>query len=147
MRNSQVSPQRKTLWLAAAGSALLAAGISGRCNFRSSRRSGRRHTCSSPAATACILLAILHQIVDVWGARRWATVFTWIGANAIALYFLNELLSYQNVAARIVGADISSWLDRSVAPGTGDFVIAVLALSFAVMLARYLYTRKIFVRV
>ena len=94
-----------------------------------------------------VLLGAWHQIVDVWGIGAWSTVFTWTGANAIALYFLNELLSYQNVAARIVGADISSWLDRSVAPGTGDFVIAVLALSFAVMLARYLYTRKIFVRV
>lgn len=147
MRDSQASPERKTLWLIAAGCVLLAAGYLWALQFPLIKAIWTSSYVLVAGGYSVLLLAVLHQIVDVWGMRRWATAFTWIGANAIALYFLNELLSYQNVASRIVGGDVSRMLDRTVAPGAGNFVIAVLALSFAVMLARYLYTRKIFVRV
>ena len=147
MRDSQVSPQRKTVWLTAAGCALLAVGYLWALQFPVIKAIWTSSYVLVTGGYSVLLLAALHQIVDVWGARRWATVFTWIGANAIALYFLNELLSYQDVASRIVGAHVSGLLDRTVAPGTGNFVIALLALGFAVTLARYLYTRKIFVRV
>ena len=147
MRDSQASPQRKTLWLVAAGCALLAAGYLWGLQFPVIKAIWTSSYVLVAGGYSVLLLAALHQIVDVWGMQRWATVFTWIGANAIALYFLNELLSYQNVASRIVGGDVSSFLDRAIAPGTGNFVIALLALSLAVTLARYLYNRKIFVRV
>jgi len=147
LRDSQVSAQRKTLWLVAAGCALLAVGYLWALQFPVIKAIWTSSYVLVTGGYSVLLLAILHQIIDVWGARRWATVFTWIGANAIALYFLNELLSYQDVASRIVGGNLVSLLDRTVAPGTGNFVIALLALSFAVLLARYLYKHKIFVRV
>ena len=34
-----------------------------------------------------ILLGISHQIIDVWGQKAWATIFVWVGANAIVVYF------------------------------------------------------------
>jgi len=95
-----------------------------------------------PGGCSVLLLAVLHRRL-----RRWAKVFTWIEANIIALYFLNELLNYQSVASRLVSGNVVSLLDRTVAPGTDNFVIALLALSFVVLLARYLYKHKIFVRV
>lgn len=147
MRDSQASPQHKTLWLIAGGCALLAVGYLWALQFPVIKAIWTSSYVLVTGGYSVLLLAVLHQIVDVWGMRRWATMFTWIGANAIALYFLNELLSYQNVASRIVGRDVSSLLDRTIAPGAGNFVIAVLALSLAVMLARYLYNHKIFVRV
>ncbi len=147
MRDSQVSAQRKTLWLLGAGFALLAVGYLWALQFPVIKAIWTSSYVLVTGGYSVLLLAVLHQIVDVWGMRSWTKVFTWIGANAIALYFLNELLSYQNVASRIVGGHVSGLLDRAVAPGTGNFVIALLALSLAVTLARYLYTRKIFVRV
>ena len=147
LRDSQVSPQSRTLWLFAAGCALLAAGYLWALQFPIIKAIWTSSYVLVTGGYSVLLLAVLHQIVDVWRLRRWAKVFTWIGANAIALYFLNELLSYQAVASRLVGGNVVSLLDRTVAPGTGNFVIAVLALGFAVLLARYLYKHKIFVRV
>jgi predicted acyltransferase len=147
LRDSQVSPQSRTLWLFAAGCALLAAGYLWALQFPIIKAIWTSSYVLVTGGYSVLLLAILHQIVDVWRLRRWTKVFTWIGANAIALYFLNELLSYQTVASRLVGGNVVSLLDRTVAPGTGNFIIAVLALSFAVLLARYLYKHKIFVRV
>jgi predicted acyltransferase len=89
----------------------------------------------------------MYQVIDVWGWKSWATIFVWIGANAITLYFLNELLKFDQFARRFVGGDVASFLDRAVTQGTGDFVIYVLGLTFAIALAGFFYRRKIFLRV
>src|SRR5208283_4418965 len=88
-----------------------------------------------------------HQIIDVWGWRRWATMFIWIGANAIMLYFLNEVLGFEPFVWRFVGGDFASFLNNSVTQGAGGFVTHVLGVVFAIALAGFLYRRKIFLRV
>jgi len=94
-----------------------------------------------------LLLALWYQVIDVSGYRRWSTIFVWIGANAITLYFLNSLMSFERLAVRFVGGDVGLLLDRLVTPGTGRFVAHVLGLAFAIALAGFLYRRKIFLRV
>jgi predicted acyltransferase len=93
------------------------------------------------------MLALMHQIIDVWQWRRWAMVFVWVGANALALYFLNDIVNFWAIAARFVGGDFATLLDRTVAPGTGGFVVSLAALVLAVALAGFLYRHKVFIRV
>jgi predicted acyltransferase len=94
-----------------------------------------------------ILLGVVHQVVDVWGVKRSATIFTWIGTNAIALYMINNLVGLDKVAARFVDGDLARFLDSAVTPGAGAFLTAALTVTLAVALARYLYRHKIFIRV
>lgn len=108
-----------------------------------------------------MLLGILHQIIDVWGFRRGATAFIWLGANAITLYFINNVTTdqfalryagstvstFELMATRFVGGDFAALLDRVVTPNTGTFVVRVLGLVFAILLARFLYRREILLRV
>ncbi len=147
LRDNRIPPQQKTLWLIAAGSVLLAAGYLWALQFPIIKAIWTSSFVLVTAGYSAILLAAMHQIVDVWGWQRWATIFIWIGANAITLYFLNDILNFEAVAARFVGGDFASLLDRVVTKGTGGFVVHVLALVFAIMLAGFLYRRKIFLRV
>ena len=94
-----------------------------------------------------LLLALWYQVIDVWGLRNWSTIFVGVGANAITLYFLNNLMNLERFAVRFVGGDVGVLLDRFVSPGTGRFVSHALALAFAIVLAGFLYRRKIFLRV
>jgi predicted acyltransferase len=94
-----------------------------------------------------MLLGASHQIIDVWGFRRWATSFVWLGANAITLYFINDVLGFEPFAMRFVGGDFAALLDRVVTPGTGSFIARALGLVFAIALAGFFYRRKIFLRV
>ena len=77
----------------------------GDCSSRSSRpvdfvlRSG-------DGRLSLLLLGAFYQVLDVWGCRRWTMLFVWIGANAITLYILNNLMDFQEVAARLVGGDM-----------------------------------------
>jgi predicted acyltransferase len=133
MRDIRLSAEQKTLWLIAAGCALLAAGYLWALQFPIIKALWTSSFVLVTAGYSAILLAAMHQIIDVWGFRKWATVFIWIGANAITLYF--------------VGGDFAAFLDRVVTNGTGGFVIHILALAFAIMLARFMYRRRIFIRV
>jgi hypothetical protein len=96
---------------------------------------------------SAILLGISHQIIDVWGQKAWATIFVWVGANAIVLYFLNGIAGFETFAARFVGGDVATFLDRAITDGAGTFVAYVLGLVFAVALAGFLCRRRIFLRV
>jgi hypothetical protein len=94
-----------------------------------------------------LLLGAWHQIIDVWGLRGWSTIFVWIGANAILLYFLNNVFGFEPFALRFVGGDLSALIDHFTTRGTGLFLAHLLGLSFAVALAGFFYRRKIFLRV
>ena len=55
--------------------------------------------------------------------------------------------TFDLMAKRFVGGDFAALLDRVVTPGAGTFAVRVLGLTFAILLARFLYQRKIFLRV
>lgn len=140
-------PRQKTLWLIAGGGAALAAGYLWALQFPIIKAIWTSSFVLITAGYSAILLAVVHQIVDVWQRQRWATPFIWIGANAITLYFLNDLMSFQSFAARFVGGDLAGFLDRAVASDAGGLLGNLVAAAFAVALAGFLYRRKIFLRV
>jgi predicted acyltransferase len=95
---------------------------------------------------SAILLAVFYQVIDVWNKRAWATPFLWIGTNAITIYIVAHIVRLEKLAERLVGGEIKSAFDQLRA-GAGDLVIALVALGLAVLLCRFLYQRKIFIKV
>lgn len=147
LRDIRVSAQQKTLWLIASGCVLIAVGYLWALPFPIIKAIWTSSFVLVTAGYSAILLGAMHQIVDVWGWQRWATVFIWIGANAIMLYFLNEVLGFEPFVARFVGGDFATFLNQAVTQGAGGFVTHVLGLVFAIALAGFLYRRKVFLRV
>jgi predicted acyltransferase len=143
----RISAQQKTLWLTAYGCVLIAIGYLWALPFPIIKAIWTSSFVLVTAGYSAILLAAMHQIIDVWGWRRWATIFIWIGANAIMLYFLNEILGFEPFVARFVGGDFATFLNHAVTQGAGGFVTHVLGLVFAIALAGFLYRRKVFLRV
>jgi len=96
---------------------------------------------------SAILLAAFYQVIEVWKKRWWATPFLWIGTNAIAVYMLAHVVDLGTMAERIAGGEIKAWLNETVQAGFGDLVIAAIALGLAILFCRFLYKRKIFLKV
>jgi len=142
LRDARINAASKTLWLITAGCALLATGYLWALQFPIIKAIWTSSFVLVTAGYSAILLGLTHHIVDVWKWQRWATIFTWIGANAITLYILN-----QSIAERITGGGLAASFDRAVTKGAGGFVLHILALVLAIILARFMYQRKIFVRV
>jgi len=93
------------------------------------------------------MLGTFHYLADVRGANRWTTVFLWLGANAITIYLMNNILDFSRLALRLAGGDVGSFFDRYLTYGTGRLVAATVAMAMAILLARFLYRRRIFLRV
>jgi len=144
---SNCTPQQKTLLLIAYGCVLVAVGYLWALQFPIIKVIWTSSFALVTAGYSTILLAAMHQIIDVWGWQRWATVFVWVGANAITLYVLNEVLGFPPFVARFMGGDFASLLDHAVIQDTGGFVTHVLGLIFAIALAGFLYRRKVLLHV
>ena len=147
LRDVRLRAQQKSLLLIAAGVVLLAAGYLWALQFPIVKAIWTSSFVLVAGGWSAILLGATHQVVDVWGVKRWATMFTWIGANAIALYMINNVVGLDKLAARFVDGDFGKFLDSAVTQGTGNFVLNALAVTFAFTLAGFLYRRKIFIRV
>jgi predicted acyltransferase len=145
LRDVRFSAQQKSLWLIVAGTILVAAGYLWALQFPIIKAIWTSSFVLVTAGWSAILLGAFHQLVDVWGVKRWATMFVWIGTNAIVLYMANNMINFADVAQTLVGGDVAEFLDRTVTQGTGN--LAVNAVGLALAIAGFLYRRKIFVRV
>lgn len=147
LMDARLTAAQKSIGLIGAGILLVAAGHLWSVQFPLIKSIWTSSYALVAGGYAAILLGVFHQIADGWKCVRWATLFIWIGANAIALYLLANVTNFERLAVRIVGGDVGRLLDAAVTPGTGRFVAHVLGMAFAVALAAFLYRRKILLRV
>jgi predicted acyltransferase len=147
LRDIRLKPQQKSLWLIGAGILLVLAGHLWALQFPIIKQIWTSSFVLVAGGYSAILLGVAHQIIDVWGYTKWATMLVWIGANAITLFFINNIVGFEPIATRLVGGDIADFLDDALTPGTGLFVANLVGLALVVLLARFLYRRQIFLRV
>jgi predicted acyltransferase len=147
LSDEQTAPARKSLLLIGGGLVLVAAGALWSLQFPIVKYIWTSSYALFAGGLSAILLGFAHQVIDVWGFKRWATWLVWIGANAILLYVINGLFGFEPLARRLVGGDVSRWLSAAVTPGTGSLVRHLAGLALVIALAGFLYRRKIFLRV
>jgi predicted acyltransferase len=147
LRDVRGEPMQKALLMSCVGLLLVVAGQVWALQFPVVKMIWTSSFVLVTGGLSLMLLAVFYVLTDIRGQRAWATVFMWVGANAIALYMINNLMEFQKVARKLVGGDISNFLDATFAKGAGSFVTVVIGMALAVWLARYLYKRKIFLRV
>ena len=105
LKDERFTAQSKSLWLIGAGVALVAAGHLWGLQFPVIKAIWTSSFVLVAGGYSAILLGVWHQIIDVWGIRDWSLIFIWIGANAITLYFLNNVFGFEPFAQRFVGGD------------------------------------------
>ena len=143
----RVPAERKSLWLIGAGIVLIAAGYLWALQFPIIKSIWTSSFVLVTAGWSAILLGAFHQLIDVWGVRRWATMLVWIGTNAITLYMAHNLINFAEVSQTLVGGGVAELLDDTLTQGAGNFAVNALGLALAVALAGFMYRRKIFLRV
>jgi predicted acyltransferase len=98
------------------------------------------------AGISSLLLALFYYVIDIKNHRDWCRPFVWIGMNAITIYLIAHFVNLGHIANCFVGGEIRSGLEN-VHHGLGALVTALLALCFSFLICRFLYQRKIFLRV
>jgi len=147
LKRDGLTAAQKSAWLVGGGIALTAAGYLWSLQVPFIKSIWTPSFVLATGGMSTILLGLFHQVIDVWQRKQWATVFVWIGANAITLYLLNALMGFDGPARRIAGGEFGQMLDRVLLPGLGALVVNLVALGLVIALAGFLYRRKIFLRV
>jgi predicted acyltransferase len=100
---------------------------------------------SSFVLVACgfssLLLAFFYLVIEICGVRSWAQPFVWIGANPIAIYMLHNVVDIDKLAQRFVGGDLNAYFGQF-----GPLIVALTGMLITFAVARFLYRRKVFLR-
>jgi predicted acyltransferase len=147
LKNPKLEAGQKSRWLICAGLALIAAGLLWSLQVPINKYLWTSSFVLVAGGVAAIMLGAFHEIIDVRGYKAWASAFMWVGASAIVLYVFNVMFGFHVIAHRLVGGDLVRLADRLVTPGAGRFLVTLVALLIALAAARFLYRRKIFLRV
>ena len=147
LRGRALPEGQKVVWLIAFGVASVALGWLWSVQFPVIKKIWTSSYVLVAGGYSAILLGVFYLIVDVWQARAWCQPFVWMGMNSITIYVASNILGgFRRLAPRIVGGDIRVFLDDHVAKGFGEMMISIVGLLLAFWVVRFLYQRKIFLR-
>jgi hypothetical protein len=146
LTSTRFTPKQKVAWLLGAGALGIVVGLLWGLHFPIIKRLWTSSFCLVASGFAAMMLGAFYLIVDVWRWQKWCVPFLWIGSNALAAYLAVNLVDFPAIAARFVGGDVQEFLDACLAQGIGGLVVALVGLALPVLLVRFLYQRKIFIR-
>ena len=147
LKNPDVGPSRKLRLFIAGGAVLIALGLLWSVQFPLIKKIWSSSFVLVASGLSAWMLALFYWMIDVRGWRWWCRPFVWIGCNALVIYMGVKVVSFPEIAGWFTGGDISIMLDQNLGSGAGNFVTAVVSLLLVFLFARWLYHRRIFIRV
>lgn len=142
LKKIAVPDRKKVVYLVAAGLGCLAAGWLWHLNFPVIKKIWTSSYVLVAGGYSFLFLAAFYQVIDVWKLQKWAMPFVWIGVNPITIYFGGRFIDFEAMAKLFVGEPVGEQLGRYA-----DLTLAIVTLAFGFLFLRFLYQRKIFLRV
>ena len=149
LRNSSIPDLRKVGWLIGAGVVAVVVGWLWNFQFPVVKKIWTSSYVLVAGGYSAVLMAVFYFVVDVWKKQSWCQPFVWMGMNSITIYLASNIIGgggFRRMAARLAGGDIKAFFDHHVAAGFGDLLVSVVGLLLAFWFVRFLYQRKIFLR-
>ena len=146
LRRADVCDTRKVAGLLAAGGAGVVIGFAWGLQFPVVKKLWSPSFVLVASGYSAMLLGLFYCIVEIWKKQRWCRPFVWIGMNPITIYLAHNIISFPTLASRFAGGDLEQCLDSHVAKGSGSVLLALVELGLTFLLVRFLYVRKIFIR-
>jgi predicted acyltransferase len=141
LKSASLSDQKKVLCLLAAGVGSILAGFLWGLQFPVIKKIWTSSYVLVAGGYSCLFLAAFYQMVEIWQWRKWCIPFLWIGMNPITIYLASNLLPIEDLASLFVGGPVKAALGP-----WSSFVVALTGMAMLLALVRFLYQRKIFLR-
>jgi predicted acyltransferase len=147
LRRTDLDDARKLRALLIAGAIALALGWLWHLQFPVIKKIWTSSFVLVAGGYSLLLLGAFFYVVEIRLWRGWCVPFIWIGMNPITLYVANNVIGFRRLAQRFAGGDIKAWCDATLGAGAGQGLLAIVGLALMFVLARFLYQRRIFLRV
>ena len=141
LRNPAITDQRKVVLLIVAGVVGVGMGFLWGLQFPVIKKMWTSSYVLVAGGYACLFLAAFYQMIEIWQWRNWCMPFVWIGMNPITIYLAFHLISFSKYAELVVGGPVKTALGP-----WGDLLLAAVVVGMTFALTRFLYQRKIFLR-
>ena len=145
LRDRTVADTRKVALLAGAGVVAILLGYLWGLQFPVIKKLWTSSYVLVAGGWSALLLALFYWAIDMKGCKRWSAPFVWIGLNPILIYVLGSVISFDEVAARVLGGPVEAWAD-GLAAGSGAVLISIGGMLLAVCICWFLQRKKLFVR-
>jgi predicted acyltransferase len=142
LRNTGLGAQKKVSYLLVGGVASVLLGFLWGWQFPVVKKIWTSSYVLVAAGYSSIFLAVFYQVIEVWNMRQWAMPFVWIGVNPITIYLAHNLIDFPKIARRFAGGPIEELFGPY-----GEVVITLVTMLMTFAIVRFLYRRKIFLRV
>jgi len=147
--NKSTSPHQKVRWMIGAGVVMVVVGYVWGMNFPIIKKLWTSSYVLVAGGYSSILLGIFYWVVDVQKWQKWCQPFIWIGMNPITLYLASNFmggLGFEKLATRLAGGSVKNYLNNHLTSGFGDLILSLVGVMLFIFFARFLYQRKIFLR-
>jgi predicted acyltransferase len=145
LRDPRTAPARRAAMLAAAGAVLLGLGVLWGIQFPIVKKLWTSSFVLAAGGISALAMAAFYLVIDVWRIRAWAGPLVWVGANAITVYLLSNIVDFGSLSLRFVGGNVTSWLD-GLHPGLSGLTQALFSVLLCILVAGFLYRRRVFIR-
>jgi predicted acyltransferase len=139
------TPARKVQLLIGGGAVLIGLGYLWGIQFPVIKRIWTSSFVLLAGGWSAVLLGVFYFVIDIVGWRVWARPFVWVGANALTIYFVSRLVDFNAVSRWLFGGEIAQSLENWL-PGLSLLVLALTGCTLCILFCRFLYVRKIFLR-
>ena len=146
LRDASRTDRQKAAILAGGGVAMIVLGLLWSLQFPVIKAIWTSSFVLLSGGWSALLLALFYLVADIWKWRAWTPPFVWLGANAITLYVLSAVMNFWSLSERFVGGDVQSWLN-GLWGGLGGLVLAIVSTVICMAIGRFLYVRRIFIKV
>lgn len=138
--------ERKAALLAGAGAASLVLGYAWGMQFPIVKKLWSSSFVLVAAGWSALLLAVFYYVIDVRRIRAWAVPFTWIGANALTIYLVGNVVDFNALSERVAGGPVAAWFDARLGRHSGEVVLAMVGLAICFWIGRLLHRKQVFIR-
>ena len=148
--NKNIPDMKKVWYFIGGGAVLVALGYLWGLQFPVIKRLWTSSYVLVAGGYSAMLMGIFYYIVDVKKWQKWALPFIWIGMNPITLYMTVNIVDRWAFANRFVGlksAHVSFNPDLPLNERFGIFMLASFFLFFVFTIVRFMFKRKIFIRI
>ncbi len=143
LQNRSIAEKKKVLYFVGAGIVMVLLGYAWSYQMPIIKRLWTPSYVMVSGGLSAILLGLFYLVIDIWKIRKWSLPFIWVGMNSLTIYLVVEcLVDTRKLATYFVGGPIAEAFGRY-----GELLISATGLALCLLFLRFLYNRKIFIRV
>jgi len=143
IKNKNIADMKKVYYMIGGGAGMVVIGFLWGLQFPVIKNIWTSSYVLVAGGYSFILFGLLYLIVDIWKFDKWAIPFIWIGMNPITIYLARNFFNFNNFAKRFVGGELHTIFGETF----GNFLLNAVSMGLTLLLVRFMYKKKIFLRI